>query len=166
MSGRVYTFSYWMATVTPGFHPGCDCRLLKVSDDYEISDTNLFGIEVLTHTILESMLETTEINWIAGLAEEYMRLSLEKGDGISKDEAKQQILSVFRFAFTPWGWVNKKDYRWNYPGYMVKNPRFSFFTLAGALSGNLSNLFKSTKPLLPRAYLPSEIYSSIRMRCT
>ena len=163
MSGRIYPMSFWMATVTPGFHPHCDYKLLKVDDRYPESDRDLFGVEVMVHTDLESILESVRINWIAGLAEEYMRLAFEKGDGISKDEAKQKILSVFRFALTPWGWINKRDYRWNYPGYMVKNPRFSFFTLAGALAGNLSNLMKTTKPRSPRAYLPSEMYSVPRI---
>ena len=44
MAGRVYTYDTWIsASILPGFHLNCNCYLEKVSDDYPVSDLDIFG---------------------------------------------------------------------------------------------------------------------------
>jgi len=44
LRGRVYALIVWYDTVTPGFHPCCDCELVPVSDDIPESSLQIFGV--------------------------------------------------------------------------------------------------------------------------
>ena len=45
LANRCYPWAYWQATVTPGFHDGCDCRLVQAPDGVFESPHDLWGTE-------------------------------------------------------------------------------------------------------------------------
>jgi hypothetical protein len=47
LKGRTYPFGYWIATVMPGWHKGCDCRLVRSKSGVRESPHDLWGTEPL-----------------------------------------------------------------------------------------------------------------------
>jgi len=167
MSNRVYEYAFWVSTVTPGFHPGCDCRLVKVKNDIPESNRDLFGVDVLTFHLDHRW--PAEYNWnqVQELAEEFMYLYIERhGDGIIQNPKTKEVEPIFKKIA---GCYQTKPDQWGFtwhcwirlfqtPSFMAKSASLGYETLAKGIAGNMSNLFKQNKARKPRAYSPWEIY--------
>ena len=187
MSNRVYEYAYWASTVLPGFHPHCDCKLKKVDNSTQESNRDLYGVDVITFHLDHRWPSTYNFNQIQQLADEYMKLYMEKyGDGVYRDGQTGKLESVFRdiINFYRIAYADERNKGqttttaislftgklvmrlFQYPGSMVQSPNFSFFTLAGSFAVNMANLLKENKLRLPRAYTPWEIYQGPMRRST
>ena len=84
LSGRVYQGGFWMGTLMPGFHLGCDCYLQVVNDATRESSTRPMGIDAwiddlnLPSNLQALLFNLIPLNWRMTFALSYW---LKKYDG-------------------------------------------------------------------------------------
>lgn len=151
LSNRIYTWDYWRNTVTPGFHPGCDCQLVKVKDQSVAeSCKNLFSVDQVIFNPTTSNVKQwlqffiKNLNLIKNNAKKYSTAFYEFGDVQKGYEALDGIITS--------NWL----LNFGIPDFILQHPRINFFTLMGTVAGNLHSV--AAQIVKPKADLPWEIY--------
>jgi len=151
LSNRIYTWDYWRNTVQPGFHAGCNCRLVEVRDQSTLeSSRNLWGVDQVLFNPNNARVQ----EWLQAF---WRNLNLMQKNATRYSDAFYQFGNV-QEGYRSLDGILTSRWLLNFgiPGFILQHPRVNFFTLMGTVAGNLANL--SMPILKPGADLPWEVY--------
>jgi hypothetical protein len=168
MSGRTYPLAYWLATIQPGWHDHCDCRLVKSKSGVLESPHDLYGTEPIwwDPTMTLGQYLTGLLDKFLGFFNGRMDLMKLDGDAYSGFDNQNPILKSNNWYTSPaWTILSQQKIDTNFPlfsliyewatsdNYATPNLKINLFGMTG-ISGNVKAALLNLNPHY--AKLPSE----------
>ena len=117
MEGRTYTLDTLMTTgVYPGFHKGCNCYVVEVPQDTELSDLDIFGsaLNMRNNSWLNILFGNWENLWMPGFYTNAQSIFSHAKPGTTAGEALRLANQDYGFGmFADLGFPGNIFYPWN-----------------------------------------------------
>ena len=154
MEGRVYTLDTLMTSgVYPGFHKGCNCYVVEVPQETELSDLDIFGsaLNMRNNSWLNALFGLWDNLWLPGYYTNAQSIFSHAKPGMTAGEALRLANQDYNFGmFTDYGFPGNIYYPWN----VNRNVNKSSWALVPDL---LKDVYAGVKQLQAGEYLATVI---------
>jgi len=117
MEGRIYTLDVYMTSgVYPGFHKGCNCYMVEMPSDTQMSDLDIFGsaLNMRNEGWLAALFGRWDRLWIPGWYTNPHNLLANATPGMTASEALRLANQARTYGmFEDYGFPGNIFYPWN-----------------------------------------------------